>query len=74
MFDINFSELILIFVIGLIVCGPQRLPKIVNILVRWINTFRYIKTKLNNELTKELKLQGLKDNTKNSSEIKTPIE
>ncbi|VDZ96948.1 sec-independent protein translocase protein [Salmonella enterica subsp. enterica] len=26
MFDIGFSELLLVFVIGLIVLGPQRLP------------------------------------------------
>ena len=28
MFDVGFSELVLIFVIGLLVLGPQRLPKV----------------------------------------------
>ncbi|MCJ8727507.1 Sec-independent protein translocase TatB, partial [Escherichia coli] len=26
MFDIGFSELLLVFIIGLVVLGPQRLP------------------------------------------------
>ncbi len=30
MFDIGFSELLLVFIIGLVVLGPQRLPVAVN--------------------------------------------
>ncbi len=33
MFDIGFSELLLVFVIGLIVLGPQRLPVAVKTVV-----------------------------------------
>ena len=40
MFDIGFSELLLVFVIGLIVLGPQRLPVAVKTVVSWIRTLR----------------------------------
>ncbi|MFQ9623296.1 MAG: Sec-independent protein translocase protein TatB, partial [Enterobacteriaceae bacterium] len=36
MFDIGFSELLLVFVIGLIVLGPQRLPVAVKTVASWI--------------------------------------
>ena len=30
MFEVGFDELILLFVIGLLVLGPERLPKVAN--------------------------------------------
>ena len=57
MFDIGFSELLLVFVIGLIVLGPQRLPVAVKTVVGWIRTLRSLATTVQNELAQELKLQ-----------------
>ena len=59
MFDIGFSELLLVFVIGLIVLGPQRLPVAVKTVASWIRTLRSLaatvqKASLDN-LTPELK-------------------
>ena len=56
MFDIGFSELLLVFVIGLIVLGPQRLPVAVKTVVGWIRTLRSLATTVQNELA-GLKLQ-----------------
>ena len=39
-----FSELLLVFVIGLIVLGPQRLPVAVKTVVGWIRTLRSLAT------------------------------
>ncbi len=36
MFDIGFSELLLIAVIGLVVLGPERLPVAVRTVAGWI--------------------------------------
>ena len=36
MFDIGFSELLLVFIIGLVVLGPQRLPVAVKTVAGWV--------------------------------------
>ena len=61
MFDIGFSELLLVFVIGLIVLGPQRLPVAVKTVVGWIRTLRSLATTGQNELAQELKLQEFQE-------------
>ncbi|EED1043720.1 MULTISPECIES: Sec-independent protein translocase protein TatB [Enterobacteriaceae] len=60
MFDIGFSELLLVFIIGLVVLGPQRLPVAVKTVAGWIRALRSLATTVQNELTQELKLQELK--------------
>lgn len=64
MFDIGFSELLLVFVIGLIVLGPQRLPVAVKTVVGWIRTLRSLATTVQNELAQELKLQEFRESLK----------
>lgn len=68
MFDIGFSELILVFVIGLIVLGPQRLPVAVKTVVGWIRAMRSLAANVQNELAQELKLQELQDSLKKVEE------
>ena len=68
MFDIGFSELILVFVIGLVVLGPQRLPVAVRTVVGWIRALRSLATNVQNELAQELKLQELQDSLKKVEE------
>ncbi|QKJ89122.1 Sec-independent protein translocase subunit TatB [Paramixta manurensis] len=64
MFDIGFSELVLVFVIGLIVLGPQRLPVAVKTVAGWIRAMRSLAANVQNELAQELKLQELQDSLK----------
>lgn len=68
MFDIGFSELILVFVIGLVVLGPQRLPVAVKTVVGWIRALRSLASSVQNELAQELKLQELQDSMKKVEE------
>ncbi|MGK3129404.1 Sec-independent protein translocase protein TatB [Pantoea sp. C8B4] len=68
MFDIGFSELVLVFVIGLIVLGPQRLPVAVKTVVGWIRAIRSLAANVQNELAQELKLQELQDSLKKVEE------
>ncbi len=68
MFDIGFSELILVFVIGLVVLGPQRLPVAVRTVVGWIRALRALASNVQNELAQELKLQELQDSLKKVEE------
>lgn len=68
MFDIGFSELILVFIIGLVVLGPQRLPVAVKTVVGWIRALRSLAANVQNELAQELKLQELQDSLKKVEE------
>jgi len=63
-FDIGFSELLLVFVIGLVVLGPQRLPVAVKTVVGWIRALRSLAATVQNELAQELKIQELQDSLK----------
>ena len=64
MFDMGFSELVLVFVIGLVVLGPQRLPIAVKTVVGWIRAMRSLAANVQNELAQELKLQELQESLK----------
>ncbi|NDL64528.1 Sec-independent protein translocase protein TatB [Acerihabitans arboris] len=64
MFDIGFGELALVFVIGLVVLGPERLPVAVRTVVGWIRALRSLASTVQNELSQELKLQELQDSLK----------
>ena len=68
MFDVSFGELVLVFVIGLIVLGPQRLPEAVKTVVGWIKTLRRLSATVQLELNKELKLQELQDSLRKAEE------
>lgn len=64
MFDISFGELLLVFVLGLIVLGPQRLPVAVRTVVGWVRALRSLASSVQSELAHELKLQELQDSLK----------
>ncbi len=69
MFDIGFSELVLIFVIGLVVLGPQRLPVAIRTVVSWIRTLRNLANNVQSELAQELKLQELQESIKKAEHL-----
>ena len=52
------------FIIGLVVLGPQRLPVAVKTVAGWIRALRSLATTVQNELTQELKLQEFQDSLK----------
>lgn len=64
MFDIGFSELLLVLVIGLVVLGPERLPVAVRTVAGWIRALRSLAASVQNELSQELKLQELQESLK----------
>lgn len=69
MFDIGFSELVLIFIVGLVVLGPQRMPVAIRTVMGWIRTIRGLAANVQNELAQELKLQELKDSIKKAEAL-----
>lgn len=69
MFDIGFSELLLVLIVGLVVLGPKRLPIAIRTVMGWVRTIRGLAANVQNELAQELKLQELKDSIKKAEEL-----
>ncbi|OOR98239.1 twin arginine-targeting protein translocase TatB [Haemophilus paracuniculus] len=69
MFDIGFSELVLVFIVGLVVLGPQRLPIAIRTVMGWVRTIRGLAANVQNELAQELKLQELQESIKKAEEL-----
>jgi sec-independent protein translocase protein TatB len=59
MFDIGPGELLLVAVIGLLVLGPQRLPKVAAEIGKWIGRARRTATQLRRQLEREVELSEL---------------
>jgi sec-independent protein translocase protein TatB len=57
MSGISFWELVIIFVIGLIVLGPERLPRVANQLGTWLGQARRMTRVMRRQLEEELNLE-----------------
>ena len=60
MFDVGFFELLIIFVIGLLVLGPERLPRVASKVGNWVGQARRMTRTLKYQLDDELALQERK--------------
>ncbi|MDX1496713.1 MAG: Sec-independent protein translocase protein TatB [Salinisphaeraceae bacterium] len=60
MFDIGFWELLLIAVLGLLVLGPERLPRVARTVGLWAGRARGYVRQLSQELDRELQASELK--------------
>ena len=56
MFDIGFAELVFLAVLGLLVLGPKRLPKVAAQLGRWVGQARRMSRTLMYQLRQEVNL------------------
>lgn len=59
MFDAGFSELVLIFVIGLLVLGPERLPKVAARVGDWVGQARRMTRLLRRQIEEELEFREI---------------
>lgn len=57
MLDIGFSEILLIFVLGLIVLGPQKLPRVAAQVGRWIGRARAMARQFREQLEEEINVE-----------------
>ena len=60
MFDIGATELLLVAIIGLIVVGPERLPRLARSIGLWVNRARRQMTSIQREINRELEMEDLK--------------
>jgi sec-independent protein translocase protein TatB len=70
MFDIGFSELVLLAVISLLVLGPERLPGAVRTTTAWLSRIRRSFNEVRSELERELNAAELKQDLHNQTILK----
>lgn len=61
MFDVGFSEMLLVGLIALLVFGPERLPKVAREAALWLRKARSMANSVKLEIDRELQLQEMKD-------------
>src|SRR5215468_3874918 len=59
MFEFGFGELVLVFMIGLLVLGPQRLPKVAAEIGKWVGRARRTANELRRQLEREIELNDI---------------
>ena len=57
MFDIGFWELVILFGLGLMVLGPERLPKVAAQVGRWAGQARQMARMLTTQMREELDVE-----------------
>jgi len=68
---IGFNELIVLFIIGLLILGPERLPRVATQIGRWVGRARRTANQLRYQLEREI---ALADIEKKSSQNKNSAE
>lgn len=61
MFDVGFSEMLLVGLIALLVFGPERLPKVAREAALWIKKARAMASSVKTEIDREMQLQDMKE-------------
>ncbi len=60
MFDIAFSELLVIGIVALIVIGPERLPKLARTAGQWLGRLNRYVAQVKQDIDRDLKLEELR--------------
>lgn len=72
MFEVGFTELLLIFALALLVLGPQKLPKLAQQVGRWVGRARAMARQFRDQLEEEA--HSLETKMKVDPEIDTSME
>jgi len=62
---IGFSELVVLLVIGLLILGPERLPRVATQIGRWVGRARRTANQLRYQLEREIALADIEEKPKN---------
>jgi sec-independent protein translocase protein TatB len=69
MFDIGFSELIMVGLVSLLVIGPERLPKVARLAGFWIGKARTMVASVKAEIKQELQAEELRQIFKEQADL-----
>jgi len=64
MAGVGFNELVLLFIIGLLILGPERLPRVASQLGRWVGRARRTANQMRYQLEREIALADIKKSSK----------
>ena len=70
MFEIAFSELILLAVISLIVMGPDRIPETVRSVGLWVGRIRQVISSARRELENEVGMEEIREKLHNEEVLR----
>ena len=60
MFDIGFTELLIVAVVALVVLGPEKLPTAIRTVGLWVGKIKRAVSSVQSEISEELRLDELK--------------
>lgn len=60
MFEVGFSELVMVGLVSLLVIGPERLPKVARVVGFWIGKMQQMVTSVKLEISQELHAEEIR--------------
>lgn len=69
MFDISFSELVVIGIVGLIVIGPERLPSVARTLGKYVGRMRRFINNVKHDIDRELRQEEIRQALKRDASL-----
>ena len=69
MFDVGFSEVVIIAIIALVILGPERLPKVARTIGFWVGKARRMVADVKSDIDQEMRESELADLRKLGDEI-----
>lgn len=70
MFEIGFSELVMVGLVSLLVIGPERLPKVARLAGFWLGKTRNMVATVKEEIKQELEAEEIRQIMKEQADIK----
>ena len=61
-------ELVVVFIVGLVVLGPERLPVAIRTVSRWVKTAKAMANSVKAEVSEELRVNELHENLKKAEQ------
>jgi len=69
MFDVGFSELVMVGLVSLLVIGPERLPKVARIAGYWLGKARHMMAVVKEEIKQELHEEEFRQALKHQTDL-----
>jgi sec-independent protein translocase protein TatB len=71
MFDIGFTELLVVAVVALVVIGPERLPETIRSVALWLGRLRRMASQVYREMEKEVGMNDIRQQLHNEDVMRS---